>query len=288
MATPLLDELSGESRAFLEFALRRRTRAAAVQAQLRAKARTPKIPTVQERALEKILLDIARRINEEIRKALAGDLEKARAKATRQDADLAGLFTSRIFQDLEIRLARIVQDPRLPVILDQWGRQVNAANGQEMERVIGINPVTVDPQVTQALLLFRRASVDLIGSISQDQLASVLELVNQAANSGMRVETLAKRLEERYRVTRSRARLIARDQTLKTNADLSRLRQERVGVTRYRWSTSRDDRVRDHHRRLEGTVHDYSDPPVTNDQGDRNNPGEDYQCRCVAVPILPE
>jgi uncharacterized protein with gpF-like domain len=40
------------------------------------------------------------------------------------------------------------------------------------------------------------------------------------------------------------------------------------------------------HRALEGTVHSYNDPPVTNKQGDRNHPGGDYQCACQAEPVI--
>jgi GNAT superfamily N-acetyltransferase len=46
--------------------------------------------------------------------------------------------------------------------------------------------------------------------------------------------------------------------------------------------------VRDMHDELEGTEHAWDDPPVTDKYGNRNHPGEDYQCRCVAVPILDE
>lgn len=42
------------------------------------------------------------------------------------------------------------------------------------------------------------------------------------------------------------------------------------------------------HQELDGTEQSWDDPPVTNEDGDRNHPGEDYQCRCVAYPILDE
>jgi SPP1 gp7 family putative phage head morphogenesis protein len=81
--------------------------------------------------------------------------------------------------------------------------------------------------------------------------------------------------------------LIARDQILKANADLSRTRMQRVGVTRYRWSTSRDVRVRADHAALEGTMQTFSDPPVVDQRtGRRANPGVDFQCRCVAIPVF--
>lgn len=61
---------------------------------------------------------------------------------------------------------------------------------------------------------------------------------------------------------------------------------EAAGTDRYVWVTSMDERVRETHAILEGGVFSYSDPPVTNDNGDVNNPGEDYNCRCVDRPVF--
>jgi len=63
-------------------------------------------------------------------------------------------------------------------------------------------------------------------------------------------------------------------------------RQTAAGVSRYEWSSSADERVRPRHRELDGQTFSWDDPPVTNDDGDTNHPGEDYQCRCIAVPVL--
>ena len=73
--------------------------------------------------------------------------------------------------------------------------------------------------------------------------------------------------------------------------------QTNAGVDKYRWSTSQDGSVRDdpkgkgdpNHAILEGTIHSWDDPPVTCERtGDTNNPGFDYQCRCVGITVLEE
>jgi SPP1 gp7 family putative phage head morphogenesis protein len=66
------------------------------------------------------------------------------------------------------------------------------------------------------------------------------------------------------------------------------VRQTQAGISEYEWSTSGDERVRSSHDELDGTRQSWDDPPVTNDDGDTNHPGEDYQCRCVAIPVLPD
>lgn len=106
------------------------------------------------------------------------------------------------------------------------------------------------------------------------------------ANASMdaRVEDVTKDLIDRAGVSSSRAELIARDQTLKLNGDINRENQQSAGITKYVWSTSGDERVRDSHAELEGEEFEWGervsmDPP---------EPGQDFQCRCVGIPIVEE
>lgn len=62
-----------------------------------------------------------------------------------------------------------------------------------------------------------------------------------------------------------------------------------AGAEEYRWVTMRDSRVRHDHSILDGRVFRFDSPPIVDTAtGRRANPGEDYNCRCFAVPILPE
>ena len=88
-------------------------------------------------------------------------------------------------------------------------------------------------------------------------------------------------LENSYKVTGSKARLIARDQTSKLTADLNRMRQEDVGVTEYDWATVRDNRVRISHAANEGRRFQWASPPGT------GHPGAGIMCRCMSRPVLP-
>ena len=166
------------------------------------------------------------------------------------------------------------------------------------KRVLGIEPFKqkgpfrqdAPASVDQVLRERLQDNVSLIGSVSSTLLDQVQTAIREGFAGGLRVEDLAKQLEERFGVAESRAILIARDQTGKLNAQLTEARNRELGVTEYVWQISGapegDARVRERHRELEGQTFRYDDPPVTNDQGDRNNPGEDYQCRCTAQPRL--
>ncbi len=92
-------------------------------------------------------------------------------------------------------------------------------------------------------------------------------------------------MSERTDVSDSRAKLIARDQVAKLNGQLTRERQEEIGVSGYIWRTVGDERVRDSHDEVDGQFFSWDSPPS---ETDGNHPGEDFQCRCWPEPVLPE
>jgi SPP1 gp7 family putative phage head morphogenesis protein len=114
----------------------------------------------------------------------------------------------------------------------------------------------------------------------------VEKVVREGIHAGTRVENIKEQIKERFNVSESRARLIARDQVGKLNAQLAEQRQRALGVSRYEWSSSNDERVRPMHKELDHSIQRWDSPPITNEDGDRNHPGEDYQCRCQALPIV--
>ncbi len=133
-------------------------------------------------------------------------------------------------------------------------------------------------------------SKKMIGDLRQD--------VEKNAEQGYRFDKLIDSVKRRYAVTQNKAKFLARQETGLFMAKYRRERFSEAGVTHYRWSTSHDSRVRpeagtkgiarkDNHRVLDGRTFAYSDPPVVDTAtGRKANPGEDYNCRCVDIPIL--
>lgn len=98
---------------------------------------------------------------------------------------------------------------------------------------------------------------------------------------------IAKALKKSDDIARRHAAFIARDQLAKFNSSIHEAQARSIGDSKkYIWSTSQDERVRPLHARLEGKIFDYVKPPVTNEKGQHNNPGMDFQCRCVSLPII--
>jgi SPP1 gp7 family putative phage head morphogenesis protein len=166
---------------------------------------------------------------------------------------------------------------------DKMAVAVNKKNAAGNRALVGISPGT---SVLDDIARFREQNLALMAKASETYLDRVKAVIEAPENFAIRVEGLAKQLQQAVGSSAWDAERIARDQTLKLNSQLSQTRQKNAGITKYRWSTSLDERVRPYHRALEGTVHDYGDPPVTDKYGNRNDPGQDILCRCLAIPLL--
>lgn len=164
---------------------------------------------------------------------------------------------------------------------------VDEALAENILRAVGVDIssyLAPDTEIGAALKAATSANVDLIKSIPSQFLDGVRETVEKAFAAGERFESVAKRIAHVGDVTESRAKLIARDQVSKMNASFNEVRQTSVGITRYVWSTSHDERVRPSHARLNGETFAWKDPPEVD--GERVHPGEAVNCRCVGLPVI--
>lgn len=140
-------------------------------------------------------------------------------------------------------------------------------------------------------------NVSLITSVKNDYLNDVEKAIRESYLQNGRAENLASIIHERTNVSKSRARLIARDQTAKINAELDQARMQALGVKLYIWQTSKDERVRHSHANMQGVLCRFDDDTVYSKDGGKTwikreadkpkcKPGVEIQCRCFAKAIL--
>lgn len=251
-------------------------------------------PSALVASYTRTLLDLDARLNDELAAVLAAEgLPRQDAPADGGDADGVCLLpsqVSRLVSVLQERLGRALDLDGLTAQLDRLAAGVGAFTRDQWQRqlkaALGIDLVG-DPNLAPLFTSFRASNVALIRSLAADKVARVHRVL-VAGGTSTRVEELAKQIRAEIDATRGRAALIARDQVLKLNGDVTEARHVAAGVTEYVWRTSRDERVRETHKDLDGTRQSYDDPPVVDPRtGRRANPGRDYQCRCTAEPVIP-
>lgn len=236
------------------------------------------------RIRRQFVLPMARLIDQRLRPLLVAYASSQRtdAEPARSQAELeTTLHGIRIEYAQDVAIGQLSLD--LATEAEKASAAFNAAQQAKMRRQLhAINVFNTEPQLRAVRAEFLQENVQLIKSIPEQHLGKVAEAVREAFDSGTRAETLRKRIQEIHDITDRRARLIARDQISKHNGALARVRQRGAGFTHYQWSTARDERVRPTHMALEGEVFSWNEAPPP------GHPGEDYQCRCAAVPVMGE
>lgn len=139
-------------------------------------------------------------------------------------------------------------------------------------------------------LVQRNASY--IKALPDDVSRHITRHVSTQALRGERADTLVEHLRSKApELSEARINLIARTETAKTQAAVTQIRAEQVGVQYYVWQTAEDSRVRSSHRHMQGVICDYRNPPSPEKlRGETSvgnyGPGEIWNCRCFAAPLI--
>lgn len=221
---------------------------------------------------------------------------------TRTDAwpdSLAALLDA-----LRIGFDQATHDNKIQTQLFNIGQRTADWNDEQWQntllQVLGVDVYRREQFLGSHIKSFVQEGSSLIKKLTENTYHDVATVLTRGIRSGDRVETIRKSLLTEtdlgpgvFRKVETRARLIARDQVGKLNGELTRTRQEAIGVKQYKWHTALDERVRGNpaglypnadpsHYDREGEIFDWATAP------EGGHPGEAIQCRCWAEAIFPE
>jgi SPP1 gp7 family putative phage head morphogenesis protein len=144
---------------------------------------------------------------------------------------------------------------------------------------------------TNMKLWIKTWTIKAVTQLRKDLQASVF--------AGNRNEAAIKIIKDSYGQSINKAKFLARQETRLLLTKYKQTRYEDAGVNEYRWSCANrphqpsdaapllKGEVRHDHAVLEGKIFRWDNPPITNHEtGARNNPGQDFNCRCFAIPIV--
>jgi len=157
--------------------------------------------------------------------------------------------------------------------------------------VIGVDPLKSEPWLNAYLRDWTNKNVLLIKNIPLMAIDEMQQEVIKSVMSGKSTTSLRWNIQQKLGLAETRAQLIARDQTNKLYGTLTELRSRFNGWEFYEWSgVGPGGNERPDHIRLNGKIFKFTEPPITvtttKRAGERNNPGQDIQCQCVAIPIF--
>lgn len=151
--------------------------------------------------------------------------------------------------------------------------------GAPSSAILGVNVFRSEPFLKPLAEGWIAENTKLIESLPTRMFPELEGIVRRGVMNGTSVKDIRDQIKARYKVTDYRATLIAQDQTLKLNADLTKYRLQSVGVTQYVWRSVGDTRVRPEHAYLNGKTFAFDKPPA------EGNPGHPVRCRCRAEAV---
>jgi SPP1 gp7 family putative phage head morphogenesis protein len=207
----------------------------------------------------------------------------------------AELRTDALDADLAAAWRALVQASGIGPWLKRQAAQTASANAAYVERVANLPVSRAVPR--DVLDEFLAENTALITDLPGKQIQRIADIIRPAQQTGGRWEDVAASLEERLGVTRSRAKLIARDQANKFNSVMAEVTQTAAGIEEYEWVTADDYAVRgrpggeyadskENHWVLQGKRFRWDSPPLIPGTTERAHPGQRIQCRCTARPVV--
>lgn len=246
------------------------------------KSKFPTGATVDyERALVKMVNQVGEEALKLFDKHISNELMHGDAVTFRSD----GIFDS----SLKSRIKPIFSGERIRRIAERFVKGINRVNRKNFEqqaRVQGIDLVKVEPWLDSFLKEHIQNNVRYIKNLEDETYSRIEKIVREHIEKGSTAKVIREAIMEQTDISKSRAQFLAVDQAGTIMAQITAERHQRLGIEKFVWDTSGDERVRDSHRRLDGEVFSYDDPPEIN--GRKLLPGEDYRCRCVALPVFDE
>lgn len=244
---------------------------------------TSKLSRIARRRIASPPMAAVDRVGEAVRRAVETWAEAFIERVLRDV--VPGIVRQDATEDDIDAILNALDDPELSKkLMEETFKSVDKASSDDL-RVIGVQTNSVVRNAEQLQAEWLRQSTDLIRA-TEDVRRRVERILKDPVSEGRSIADIKKLLIEEAGYAASRAELTARTVTLQTYGKIQEQRQRDAGFTKYVWTTSLDERVRDDHAELDGTVQEWDSPPIVDKRsGRRGHPGSDFQCRCSAVPF---
>ena len=226
-------------------------------------------------ALNAILAGIAKELRDTILPAYARE-RRYTADGVEDWAAVLSATVGRLAAAARRRVERILRD-EAERHTKRWRTVVKARVKVDLAAVVR------DEDLEDYMRLVVLRSAQIITGLTEAAERDVSRVLLDGVLNSRSTAEVRKVLQARLKVHRSRAELIAVDQTSTLVSELNRRRQEDAGVASYTWSTSGDERVRPRHAKLDGREYRWGEKTGA-ENGDP--PGKPIRCRCVARGVL--
>lgn len=107
-------------------------------------------------------------------------------------------------------------------------------------------------------------------------------------SQGESLDTIVSQFDGIVEERKNHAKFLARNQVQNYNSISTKIRAQNLGIQKAIWETAGDERVRPSHEDREGKEFDLAEGLYSSVDDKYLLPGTDFNCRCVAIYVVPE
>lgn len=234
------------------------------------------------KALRGIILDLAKEINREVKPLLTQELKADERQDGLGDVlrRLRGLLTRSLSGEaIAQRIAEAVR------------RNTDSNISRAISRAIGVDIAPPGSDLSDLIDGWVEENTLLIKDLRDTHVNRVRNVISNGFRDGLSSREIARQINEQTGIGLRRAKLIARDQVGTLNGQVTKQRDEDLGVDRFVWRTARDIRVRGNpsglYPRAKPSHWDREGKEYSWEKGANGEfPGTPINCRCFAEAVL--
>lgn len=255
--------------------------------------KSPKPPKAQETEFAKFITYMVEQMNQRWTNQVFGQLNQGTIEkfADAQVGNYAAIYLQ-LANRARRKLLRQFDDKRIEEYVRKIMGKVNARNQSQLyslvESRIGISTLelTNTEGLTPAINALILETTQWVKTLRDETLAAYTNHSLQAMTQGQSLADVMKRFAGLTEKRTNHAKFVARNQIANFNSVTTKIRAQNLGITKARWITSHDERVRASHKDRNGKEFDLAVGLHSSIDGKMLLPGVDYQCRCTYELII--
>src|SRR5699024_10971643 len=175
-------------------------------------------------------------------------------------------------------------------VLRKTDRRAQQQLYEAVENAIGISTKALAARegMTQQINALILETTEWVKKLRDETLETFTTNTLHAMTTGDKLETIMEQFKGVAENRKGHAKFLAHNQIQNFNSITSKVRVQKLGITRAVWDTAGDDSVRPSHAARDGKEFDLAEGLYSSIDGEYLIPGVDYNCRCTARYILPD
>ena len=211
-------------------------------------------------------------------------IDTTKAKTAAKAAAINQYLLSQL-SDIDKIVNKLVFDEAVKAIMSDLQERVY--KNAEQHKIELITPKIDDFMSNEIAQRYTNNLNFWIKNWTEEEIIKMRNVVGQMAIDGKSTKTIAAYIEKEFGISQRHAKFLARNESAIATSSYLSAKYEAEGFTHFKWETIVDGRERDLHKKLNGTIWRFDNPPVIDDRtGEKGLPSQTYNCRCSFSPVI--